>query len=993
METDMCMTNLYRATVLGMTVGLLACGAQAAKLDSSKWTVMEVATGRNVAQGVSDNNLETSWTGTESGGLTIDLGRETMVHRVYLTPGADTNALIRSVRIAFMTKPDETNAPARRYIRPTCEAWKVMEERWKAVRGGTNDFLPVQGGSYFYKEGPPKTDVNLKFNPLKARYLRIEGPTRIAELEIYGSSEPAAFEKKDAVVLAAGAPELLRVAAEDLRYYVGELTGRPLPIISPEQESEYPGTLYRVEDLKSLAPDYSTMLENLKSGRLPTGGPLPETVVSLHTMRLPDGVNVEREGRAVVFRAWPYRNVFYSVGEFLRRQGVVWTYPDDHGDYVPAGKGIDLDILPLKYRPSADLRNAMFSVNDGHLYPYTDAFLFWARSGYGTSGQLLDGFLNQQNEVPPIPAAQMSKKEHVRPEHVEGGFDAFPHNFSGVLPDRILEQHSDWCGMTEDGKRLPPDKGGPSTFCLSSTGAIQFVADKIVDWAGSNRSSHAKFNLLPMDGCRYCQCQDCKELYQPYERPDLPWVPGMNYMVSDAYYHFVAEVAKRVAVKAPQARVGFLAYADVLSPPRKIGKLPDNVWGVICQYGSRNLPMSSPANAAMRQCMETWAQKCAHLGTYEYALIEGEWMELPMPLPSITAIADRSKFLQGAGAWNGGSQSYLNCLPHNPWNHYAYARMMWDVSLEPTKIKDEFFKAYYAEAAVPMREYYDIFETHLLKNNIDLQNFGYDQGPNPDAFPPEIVAAMGKSLDQAQQAAKSWVVKQRVATARKDFDWSVPASLRRSMDKAVALKYGKKEYVCGRRKGGITLDGKLDEDAWKTAPTSGGFIKPKTFETAPAEAQSEFRMLWDDDTLYIAGKCVNPGIAALKETDAIWGKDTDNLEIHLVPEKTYTAAYYQFALSVFNRSFGPMRCFHDQWHKDTEWKGEIKTAVQRGDGVWTCEIAVPLKVLKEGAPKAGDWWRVNIARNYPGGASCWSPLQVGAWMLYRDFNFVTFEGN
>jgi len=956
-----------------VSVLLAAAAGVAANLLTANWTVTDVASGRRVIE-VTDNNLATAWTDAGGKGLLIDLGKMTAVHRVYLTPGSGTSAPSTSVRLTFLTKTDDPAAVTRSYSIPKCEPWQVREQRQKLLASGNDDFLPVQGGAFFYKKGPPKTDVNLKFNPVKARYLRLEGPASIAELEIYGSSDPAAFEKGDAVVLAANAPELLRVAAEDLRYYIGELTGAPLPIITPDQEGEYPGTLYRIEDLKSLAPDYPTMLANLKSGTLP------------------DGVNVERDGRAVLFRAWPYRNVLYSAWEFLRRQGVVWAYPDDHGDYVPAGKGVDLGVLPLTYRPTSARRQARFDMPDTHLYPYTDAFLFFPRCGYGSSGQVLESFLNQSGEVPPIPAAQTPDAKQVNPDYAEG-FSGDPHNFASVIPNRILELHSDWCGMTADGKRLPPNKGGPTTFCMTSPGAIQFTADKMLAWVGPNLERHCQFKLLPMDGCQYCQCAECQKMYKPYERPDLPWVPGMPYTVSDAYYYFVSEVAKRVAAKAPNVTIGALAYADVLAAPRKIEKLSDNIVVEVCQYGSRNLPMSSPANAAMRQCMESWAKKCKHLEVYDYQLIEGEWMELPMPLPSITAISDRSKFLYKLGAWNGGSQSWLNCLPHDPWNHYAYAKMLWDVNHTPEQVIKEFFPAYYQEAAAPMMAYYNVYEDHLVKNNIDLQNFGYDQGPNPDAFPPALVAAMGKSLDQAQQAAKSWFVKQRVETARKDFDWSVPASLRRSLDQTIALKYGKKEYLCGRRKGEITIDGKLDEEAWKAAPVSGAFIKPKTFEAAAGDSQSEFRILWDDDTLYIAVRCVNPNIAALKETDAIWGQNTDSLEMHLVPERNYTAAYYQIALSAFGKTFGPLRCFHDQWHKDTEWKGDgIKTAVQRGDGFWTCEVAVPFKILKEGAPKVGDSWRVNIARNHPAGASSWSPLQVGVWGLYRDFNFVTFRG-
>jgi hypothetical protein len=946
-----------------MAVGLMAVsGAQASKLDSSHWTVTEITTGKSIKE-VVDNDPTTLWAGDGSRGLLIDLGQEAVVHRVYVTPGKGEPA--PSLKVSFLLSPDDKTPVVKAFGRPTLT---------------------------FDDKSPVKTDLNVKFNPAKARYLRIEGPAQVAEIELYGGTGADAFKKGDAVSLNTNAPALLRQAAEDLRYYVGELTGNPIPIIAPEAESEYPGTIYRIEDLKGLAPDYPTMLANLKSGKLPTGGPLPDTVVSLQTMMLPDGVNVEREGRKVVFRAWPYRNVANSVWEFLRRQGVKWVYPDDHGDFVPAGKGVDLGILPLRYRPSAEWRFANFPLPQEYLSPRTEAFLYFPRNGYNSDWNPIRQFLGQHNEVPAIPAAQTRDRKQVKPENEEG-FDGSPHNFAALIPNRILEQHPDWCGMTADGKRLPPNKGGPSTFCLTSKGAIQFVADKVLDWAGDNKECRVKFKMVPMDGCQYCQCEDCQKRYKPYEKPDLPWVPGMDYVISDTYFYFVSEVGKLIADRAPGVRIDALAYADALMPPRKIDKLPDNVWVQVCQYGSRNLPMSSPANASMRQCMETWAAKCSHLTIYEYALIEGEWMELPMPLPSVAAIVDRSKYLHRLGAWNGGPQSSVHCLPHNPWNHYAYVRMLWDVNQDADTIRDEFFHAYYAEAAAPMLAYYKTFEQHLLKNNIDLQNFGYDQGPNPDAFPPEIVAAMGKSLDQAKQQAKSWVVKQRVGTARKDLDWSVPASLRRSMDKAVALKYGKKEYVCGRKKGEITIDGTLDENAWKAAPASGAFIKPQTFEVAPGNAQSEFRMLWDDDTLYIAARCVNTNIATLKETDAIWGQNTDNLEIHFAPERKYTAAYYQIALSAFNRSFGPIRFFHDQWHKDTEWKGDgVRTAVQRNDGVWTCEISVPFNQLKEGAPKAGDWWRVNIARNYPGGASCWSPLQVGAWMLYRDFNFVAFAG-
>ena len=709
------------------------------------------------------------------------------------------------------------------------------------------------------------------------------------------------------------------------------------------------------------------MVANLKAGKLPTGGALPESIVSLQTMRLPDGVNVEREGRAVVFRAWPYRNVLFSAWEFLRRQGVVWAYPNDHGDRVPAGKGVNLGILPLHYRPSAEWRCARFETLGLHLYPWTEQFLFFARNGYESSGQTLEQFLNQHNEVPTLPQ-QMARGATVQPDHKEG-FDGYPHNFAVVIPNRILAQHPDWCGMDKDGQRLPPDKGGPSTFCMTSPGAIDFVADKMLDWVGGNKDCRARFNLLPMDGCRYCQCEACQKMYQPYERPEIPYVPGMAYMVSEAYYYFVSEVAKRVGAKAPLVRIGALAYADAHAPPRKIDRLPDNVWVDVVQYGSRNLPMSSPANAAMRQCMETWAKKCSHLAIYEYALIEGEWMELPMPVPLVSAIVDRSKFLYQLGAWNGGSQSWVHCLPHNPWNHYAYARMLWDANLSADQILDEFFTAYYGEARAPMLAYYKTLEDHLTRNNIDLQNFGYDEGPNPAAFPPEIVAALRQHLDKAGKAAKSWYVKQRVRLRRKTWIGQCRRRCAGAWTRRRPCNTARENTSAAGVRAQSRLTASWMTKAGRRRPSCAGFIRPKTFKAVPAEAQTEFRMVWDDEYIYIALRCANANIVGLKETEAIWGANMDSVEWNLAPEHAYTAAYYQMAVSAFNRSVGPGRYLHDQWHKeDWEPKGLV-SAVQRGDGFWTCEMALPLKAFKEGAPKVGDRWRVNVARNYPGGAS------------------------
>jgi hypothetical protein len=233
-----------------------------------------------------------------------------------------------------------------------------------------------------------------------------------------------------------------------------------------------------------------------------------------------------------------------------------------------------------------------------------------------------------------------------------------------------------------------------------------------------------------------------------------------------------------------------------------------------------------------------------------------------------------------------------------------------------------------------------------------------------------------------------------VKVAKDDLEWGIAKSARRSLDLATALANGKRSYPCRRRQGVITIDGKVNDEGWTGVAAAGDFITPRENARVADSEQTEFRMVWDDEKLYVVVRCANPATGSLKETDAVWG--TDNFEWHIVPELLSTAHVYQTVISAFNRIFGPKRRFNDQWHTDPGWRVEgLETAVERGDGFWTCELALPFKAIKEGAPRAGDCWRMNIARNRGNGverASCWSPLLVGAWHTYRDYNFVTFDG-
>ena len=670
------------AALIGIAVVALAPSpGRCAELSSRKWTFSEADTGKPLGHESADGNLQTAWTSKSpvapGMGIVIDLGQEAVIHRLFFTPGKNQGGTPKSLKVIMEGRPMQPGAPT------TLEVT-----------------LP---------DG--KQDVDLFFDPVIARRIRIEaaapaeGAWSIAELEIHGTSDPKAFHPADAVFVDASTetPErtapLLR-AAEELRYYIGELTGRPLPLVAPDQTKGFSGTLYHIVDLKPLAATWEQMQASLKSGGIPASA-----------------VNVERSGREVVFKAWPYANVRRSVWAFLEKQGVRWLYPDEHGDFVPSGKGVNLRGLPLRYTPAAVRCFANFPEPQKAATLTNDpVYLFWWRNGYdstwaGGQSKALGG---GEAPVDPNGVIQWDKS---RKEEYKEGFEGYPHNFDNVVPRRILDQHPDWWGMV-NGQRVAPSQGGP-TVCMTSPGLIQFIIDKAISVTKPDCSD--TLNLLPMDAASFCDCERCRKLYEPLVKSSVPHSGIRPFCASDAYYYFVSEVAKGIRKERPKVRLLALAYADLLDPPRKIEKMPDNVTVEICHLGAPELPMTDPMNGPVLACTELWRRKCDRLRQYDYVLLNESKTSTVMPVTLVSGIVDRIRFFRSLGSpLDCGTQADDPSIRYSPWNHYAYPRVLWNPDRTADEILDEFFGGYFREASAPMLAYYRVMEDNLRSHHVSL---------------------------------------------------------------------------------------------------------------------------------------------------------------------------------------------------------------------------------------------------------------------------------
>ncbi|MCL5102555.1 MAG: carbohydrate-binding family 9-like protein [Armatimonadetes bacterium] len=220
-------------------------------------------------------------------------------------------------------------------------------------------------------------------------------------------------------------------------------------------------------------------------------------------------------------------------------------------------------------------------------------------------------------------------------------------------------------------------------------------------------------------------------------------------------------------------------------------------------------------------------------------------------------------------------------------------------------------------------------------------------------------------------------------------------------------------YVCNYTARPITVSGRLDNEAWRSANPID-FRIPVTNE--PPISKTEARMLWDDNYLYVGFKAYDKDIwSYLTERNAPTCKE-DVLEIFFKTDPDL-APYFNFEINalgtvydafVLNRAAGGPD--HHRWNQwDLEEmkvevfiKGELNNP-DVTDEYWQLEVAIPfdgLPTLKGRAPSPGDEWLFHLARydysiHLPEGVelSSTAVLSKVDFHRYEDWQRMVFDRN
>ncbi len=183
---------------------------------------------------------------------------------------------------------------------------------------------------------------------------------------------------------------------------------------------------------------------------------------------------------------------------------------------------------------------------------------------------------------------------------------------------------------------------------------------------------------------------------------------------------------------------------------------------------------------------------------------------------------------------------------------------------------------------------------------------------------------------------------------------------------------------------GPTVDGRLDDPVWMEAEALTGFVQFEPVVGAPASEDTEVRILFDDDAVYVGAWLYDVNPAGIIVGERRRNANLSQSDAFIVVFDTYQDRQNGF---VFGTNPGGIEYdgqIRGGGGVNTNWDASWNVATSQDENGWYVEMRIPFSTLRYGLQDEQSWG-MNIAR-YIGRKNeeaVWSPVprQYNLWRL------------
>ena len=338
----------------------------------------------------------------------------------------------------------------------------------------------------------------------------------------------------------------------------------------------------------------------------------------------------------------------------------------------------------------------------------------------------------------------------------------FHHNLGKIiLPSKYGKDHPEYFPLRK-GKRYIPksDKEQNWQPCTSNPEVIQIAAQAAIDFFDKH-PEEISYNLGVNDSKGWCECENCRALdVIGYDR----FIGRNNY--SDRFFTFMNAVAKKVEKVYPDKYLGCLAYLCTERVPFKVNLHPM----IIPYYTNDRAQWMHPEFKRRDQFfIWEWTEVAKTVGIYDYYY--GVKYVIPRFYPKL--IAESIKYAYKVGVRGFYAEAYPNWGLDGP-KLYLASRLMWDTSLDPNILLDEYYDKFFGKAAPFLKKYFERAE----------QIYTSQKGPGKwlkdrrdvsiqlELFNEETLAELKTYLKQAKESTDDPIIEKRIAFIQDAFTFT-----------------------------------------------------------------------------------------------------------------------------------------------------------------------------------------------------------------------------
>ena len=741
-----------------------------------------------------------------------------------------------------------------------------------------------------------------------------------------------------AFLLPSHAGETEKLAAKEFADYVQRITSVKIPVTEKAPEGMIP-----IHSVLSSSPD------------------VPERLKASVKRLEYDGFALDVSGEGVWIVSAKKRGLLYGVYHLLREYGgVIWFHPDptEEGEFVPHAPVFRIPFQTTVKNPAFEYRR--FGLNGGSL-KNDHVHTWFLRNG-------MQLFVN--SDIP--------KLRVFDPIYKEGGHDmttllvgyAGTNREMKAAEQKLYREHPEYFGLDSKGIRRIGGNNVRNAVqpCTGNPEVLKRMADHALQRIARFRGAENIRTLCNDDHPSWCLCENCRKL-------DDPAAPRSN-RHADRWWHFVNYMAQRILTPGhPENKLNALVYQTFRYPPKTVKPDP-RVFITICPHQrcyihSLNDP-SCPVNAGgFRQMFEEWHKAGMRSDTFEYhTQLPGATRYLPMERAWVRDLQYyKSLNMAGFGFITRAALSDFGPRK-SPFNehmwmslwqqHWLTAYYSWNIDADFDTVSEKINSRYYGPAWRYMKPYREELTRALYAPKVHM---GY-------GTPDTALGRCGESaglfdrlhgyLDRAEQAAEGdRLLLKRIGRDR----LFLKLSWEDACDQYKQIK--QKEYSAKRLSGTLQIDGRLDEDAWRTAQVITDFKKAPQDEAVgktPADPQTFVRILHDNDNLYFGIEAMKPKNGKTLDvatSDGIPGAmKGSHIEIFLTPPEL-NGKYYHFGFTRNGRSFQALT--DSPATRDEKVRINFQFKITDAPDRWIAEVKAPVRKISSGI-REGSTWKLNIGR-------------------------------